>query len=381
MNGKSEAERFSQLVFYGTVLLLGYLAFRIVRPFLAEIGWAVVLAICLEPVRVRVQPRLGRTRTAALLTLLVLVLIVLPVLFVGAAVVSQGGPAVSYLNAQLHSQGGPAGWFHTAWSWLRVRAAFLPPEQDVIDQIAKSIGGFAQFLAGQAGGLLASVVSLVFALVITMAVLFFLLRDASVFAQALQRVLPFGPSQNARLISMANELVAASVAATVAVAGVQGVIGGVTFAVLGIQGAVLWGVMIFLLAFLPVVGASLVWVPAAVWLALSGSLWKGVTLALVGLLILGQVDNVVRPLLLSGKAQMNTLVLIISLLGGVAAFGFIGIVLGPLVAALLTALVESYEQAPPASEPVSTGGEPAKESAGPAPGAEREIPAVEPSER
>ena len=104
--------------------------------------------------------------------------------------------------------------------------------------------------------------------------------------------------------------------------------------------------MMGILSLLPLVGATLVWLPAAVWLALSGSLVKGIVLAAVGVLILGNVDNVVRPLLLSGKAQMNTLVLIISLMGGVSAFGFIGIVLGPLVAALVTALVESYHAEP-----------------------------------
>jgi len=107
------------------------------------------------------------------------------------------------------------------------------------------------------------------------------------------------------------------------------------------------------------VGATLVWLPAAVWLALSGSLVKGIILAAVGVLILGNVDNVVRPLLLSGKAQMNTLVLIISLMGGVSAFGFIGIVLGPLVAALLTALVESYHAEPAVAAAVEAGAGPA----------------------
>ncbi len=205
-----------------------------------------------------------------------------------------------------------------------------------------SVGKVAEFLAGQAGGLLKGAANFLFSLVIVLAVLFFLLRDASSFARAVRRALPFGAEQNERLMALTSDLVSASVTATIAVAAVQGVIGGLTFALLGVSGYVLWGVMMFLLAFLPLVGATLVWLPAAVWLALSGSLVKGIVLALVGVLVLSNVDNVLRPLLLSGKSQMNTLVLIISLMGGVSAFGFIGIVLGPLVAALLTALAESY---------------------------------------
>ena len=156
-----------------------------------------------------------------------------------------------------------------------------------------------------------------------------MLRDAEAFRAALRRVLPFGHEQNERLLGITRDLVSASVTSTLAIAALQGLIGGVVFALLGIDGWVLWGAMMGILALLPLVGATLVWLPAAVWLALSGSLVKGIVLAAVGVLILGNVDNVVRPLLLSGKAQMNTLVLIISLMGGVSAFGFIGIVLGP----------------------------------------------------
>jgi predicted PurR-regulated permease PerM len=350
---RHEAQRLSQIAFYGTVLLIGWLAWQIVQPFLAELGWAVVLAICLAPVRQRMEPRLGRTRTALVLTALVFLLIVLPTVFIAMTLISEGGAAVTYVDAQLKSQGGPAGWFHWAWSWLRARAPFLPTEQEVIARITASIGSVAQFLAGQAGNLLASAASFVFSLFITLGALFFTLRDAPEFSSTVRRVLPFGAAQNARMMAIASELVTASVTATLAIAGVQGLIGGVAFAVLGIQGAVLWGVIMALLAFLPMVGAALVWAPAAIWLALSGSLVKGIVLAAIGLVIMGQVDNVIRPLLLSGKAQMNTLVLIISLLGGVSAFGFIGIVLGPLVAALLTAIVEGSHEVLEAERPAA----------------------------
>jgi predicted PurR-regulated permease PerM len=342
MSHKAEAERVSQLVFYGTVILICWLAYRIVRPFFVEIGWAVVLAICLDPIRVRLAPRLGPTRTAVALVVASVVLLVIPVVFVGTAVIQQGRPAVAYLNDQLQGGGGAAEWFHQGWEWARARAPFLPTEQEAIAKVTASVGKVAEFLAGQAGGLLKGAANVLFSLVIVLAILFFLLRDAALFAAGVRRALPFGDEQNDRLMALSSDLVSASVTSTIAVAAVQGLIGGVTFALLGVSGYVLWGVMMFLLAFLPLVGATLVWLPAAVWLALSGSLVKGIVLALVGVLVLGNVDNVLRPLLLSGKSQMNTLVLIISLMGGVSAFGFIGIVLGPLVAAILTALAESY---------------------------------------
>jgi predicted PurR-regulated permease PerM len=344
MSRQTEAERVSQLVFYATVLLIGWLAYRIVKPFLVEIAWAVVLAIVLDPVRTRLLPRLGPTRTALVLTLGVLLLLVIPVAFVGTTLVREGAPAVSYVGEQLRSDGGAANWLHRAWEWARVRAPFLPTEEEAVASVTASIGKFAQFIAGQAGGILKGAAEFLLALVITLAVLFFMIRDAPVFERGLRRVLPFGAEQNERLLQITSNLVSASVTATLTIAALHGVIGGLTFALLGLQGAALWGTMLAIFSLVPAVGSALIWVPAALWLALSGSLVKGIILTLVALLILGQIDNVVRPLLLAGKSHMSTLVLIISALGGVSAFGFIGIVLGPLVAALLTALVESYQE-------------------------------------
>lgn len=347
MSRQTEAERVSQLVFYATVLLIGWLAFRIVRPFLVEIAWAVVLAIVLNPLRGRLVPRLGPTRTAIVLTLAVVVLLVIPVAFVGTTLVREGAPAVTYIQEQLAADGGAAGWFHRAWDWARAHVPYLPSEQDAIASVNASIGKAAQFVVGQAGGILKGAAEVLFTLVITLGVLFFMIRDAPVFARSVRRVLPFGAEQNERLLEITSDLVSASVTATLIVAALHGVIGGLTFALLGIHGAVLWGTMLAICSLVPAVGSALVWVPAALWLALSGSLVKAIILTLVALLILGQIDNVVRPLLLAGKSQMNTLVLIISLLGGVSAFGFIGIVLGPLVAALLTALVYETREEPP----------------------------------
>src|SRR4029453_5026479 len=121
-------------------------------------------------------------------------------------------------------------------------------------------------------------------------------------------------------------------------------LGGLMLLLLGMPGALLLAGLIVVLALLPAIGAALVWGPTAIWLALSGSIVKGGVVPLFGLLVLSNVDNVVRPLMLSGTARLSTLVLIISLLGGISAFGFVGIVLGPVVAAVFSALVETYPQ-------------------------------------
>lgn len=342
MKRRPESGRLAQAVFYGTVLLVAWIVWKVVQPFVLEIGWAVVLAICLNPIRLRVEPRLGRTKTALALVLGVLVLVVVPAVFVGHTLYDSGESGVDYVQRKLADEGGPGGLFHRLWEWVQARAPFLPDEQTVISDLSHRLGQVVTFAASQAGRILASVLTFLFSLCIMLSILFFLLRDASGFEGTLRRVMPFEPEQNDRFVRIATELVSASVTATLLIAAVQGIVGGFVFWLLGVKGAGLWGLIMAILSFLPLVGAALVWGPVALWLAVSGHLVKGIVLGLVGILILGNVDNVVRPLLLAGKSKVNTLVLIISLTGGVSAFGFIGIVLGPLAAVLLEAILESY---------------------------------------
>jgi predicted PurR-regulated permease PerM len=348
MNQTSDAQRITTLVFYGAAVLIAVLAYRIVEPFLVEIGWAVVLAICLGSVQERLARRIGPTRSAALLTLLVVLVLIVPLALVGVVLMREGAQVVDYVKEHLADHGGPMGLFHGAWNWLHQRLPFLPTEQDVVQRLSDGVAGLAGQAVGHAGLVAKGAFAFLFGLVMTLAILFFLLKDAPELAQVVVQLMPFGREQNERLFTLVREIVSTSVTSTLVIAAIQGILGGLAFVLLGIPGAPLWGCMMAGLAILPAVGATLVWAPAAIWLALSGSIVKGVVLALVGVLILGNVDNVVRPFMLSGTARMSTLMLIISLLGGVSAFGFIGIVLGPVVGAVLTAFVQAYLLVPDA---------------------------------
>jgi predicted PurR-regulated permease PerM len=346
MNTDREGQSITRLMFYGALVLLAVLAYRIVQPFLMEIGWAVVLAICVAPVQARLARRFGPTRSAAFLTLMVVLVLVVPLLLVTYTLVREGAQIAADVRTHVASRGGPLGLFSVAWQWLHARLPFLPDEQEVVQQLSDRLGGIATQAAGRAGYVLKEILAFVFGLGITVCILFFVLKDAPEMAHGLRRLLPFGPERNAHLLELVRDIVSTSVTSTGLIAVIQGVVGGLAFLLLGVPGALLWGILMSALAVLPAVGATLVWAPAALWLALSGSIVKGIVLALVGILIMGNVDNVVRPLMLSGKARMSTLVLIISLLGGVSAFGFIGIVLGPVVAAVLTAFAKTYALLP-----------------------------------
>jgi predicted PurR-regulated permease PerM len=161
--------------------------------------------------------------------------------------------------------------------------------------------------------------------------LFFLLRDGHVLGGRVRDLLPLAERERDRLLAETRDLVIASVGAGLLVAAAQGTIGGLTYWALGIRAPVVWGVAMAICALIPMVGSALVWAPTALWLLLSGEVGRGLILVLVGVLGIGMVDNILRPLLLSGRTSASGLVIFLGLLGGVSAFGFIGLVLGPIV--------------------------------------------------
>ena len=171
---------------------------------------------------------------------------------------------------------------------------------------------------------------------------FLFFRDGDEIMAGLRRILPFRPDFRELMIVQARELIQASVIAGLIVAAVQGALGGITFALLGLGAPVFWGVMMAFFALLPIAGAWVIWGPAAIWLLLTGSTGRAIALIIIGTCVVGLVDNFLRPALVSGRTQLNGLLIFVSLLGGVAAFGLIGLVLGPVVMATAIGLLEAY---------------------------------------
>lgn len=334
-----ERERVTTIFFYGVLLLLGYLFIRILTPFFAPLGWAAVLAIFIYPWYEKLVPRYGNARAAAFATLVVTLLIVGPGLVVLTAFVQESRAAVSAVDHDAFV--GQFALLEQAWNRIR---ALIPGAQavDLRSLINEAISRTGGFLAAQVGGLLADIVVLLFQLFVTLFALFFFLRDADALMQTVRRSLPFEDLRRERMIRQTRDLVYASIAAGLMIASIQGLAGGVVFALLGLAAPVFWGVTMGFLALLPFVGTWVVWVPAAILLIATDQFLKGTILAVLGLTIVGSIDNFLRPAILSGRAQMNGLLMFISLLGGVSVFGLLGLVLGPLVTAVVTGLFDAY---------------------------------------
>jgi predicted PurR-regulated permease PerM len=198
------------------------------------------------------------------------------------------------------------------------------------------------FLAPAAGGVVADVLSTLGSLFVMLFALFFMLRDGQSLGRQVRDLLPLPERERERLMIETKDLVVASVGAGLMVAAAQGLIAGVAFWLLGFNGPVMWGVATAFCSLVPVVGSALVFVPATLWLFLSGEVGRAVILAIVAAFGVGMVDNVLRPLILSGRTSASGLVVFLGLLGGVSAFGFIGLVLGPIILVTAGSLLAAF---------------------------------------
>lgn len=337
MANRTGRERFTELLFYGVVLLVAYLAMQVVSPFLAPLAWAAILAMTLRPVYMRFCIRLRNSNAALVTTLLAGVLIIAPAAFLVAVVAQQVPLALDYVSnvsATTPQQ------IMSFWSALRMRLPIpLPP--DPMTLLAEGAQRAVALLAGQAGSLVANVVTTFGSLAVMLFALFFFLRDGTAIALVVRRLLPFSEVESDRLIRETSDLVVASVGAGLMVAAVQGLIGGAAFWALDVPAPAVWAVVMAICALLPVVGAAIVWAPVAAWMFLSGDIARGVVLTLICALVLGSADNVLRPLLLSGRTSASGLVVFIGLLGGAAAFGFVGLVIGPIVLVIAGTLIDA----------------------------------------
>ena len=206
------------------------------------------------------------------------------------------------------------------------------------------------YLAPRAGGFVADFFATLGSLVAMLFALFFLLRDGAAISRQLRDLLPLPPDESERLMTDTRDLVIASVGAGLIVAAAQGLIGGAAFWLLGIGAPVFWGAVMGFCSLLPIVGAAIVWVPAGVGLLLSGAIGRGVIMLLVGAFGISMVDNVLRPLLLSGRTSVSGLVIFFGLLGGAAAFGFIGLLIGPIILVTTARLLEALRRREVADE-------------------------------
>lgn len=328
-----------QSAFYLLLLAVSVALCFILAPFFSTVMWAAILALIFQPVQRYFVARLGRRRNlAALITLTIcVVIVILPLTLVAGTLVQQ----VAYAYGQVKSGSLDVGaYFTQIVNALPVSLQNLLARYNLMDlpglQLRLSAGAaqISQFVATRALSLGQITLQVAVSFGVMLYLLYFLVRDGREISALIRSAIPLDEQHKQHLVRKFTTVIRATVKGNLAVAFVQGTLGGIALAVLGIQGALLWGFVMMLLSLLPAVGATLVWGPVAIYFLSTGAIAKGLGLVLFGSIVIGTVDNVLRPLLVGKDTRLPDWVVLISTLGGISLIGINGFVIGPLVAAL-----------------------------------------------
>jgi predicted PurR-regulated permease PerM len=319
----------------------------ILVPFFGAVFWGVVMAILFAPLYRKLVPRLkGRRTSAALLTMaVILVIVILPLGLITGALVREGAAVYERIqNGELNFANYFAQVYAVLPHWLTslLDRAGLGNLAELQEKLTASLRQISQFVATQALAIGQNTLDVVISFFIMLYLMFFLLRDGAGLSRRIRDAVPLNDAHKRELSAKFATVVRATVKGNVLVAVAQGALGGIAFAFLGIHAALLWAVLMAFLSLLPAVGAGLIWAPVAVYFLVTGAVWKGVVLISYGVLVIGLVDNVLRPVLVGKDTKMPDYVVLISTLGGMAIFGLNGFVIGPVIAAMFMAVWDLF---------------------------------------
>jgi predicted PurR-regulated permease PerM len=319
----------------------------ILFPFYGVVLWAAVTGMVFAPLHRLLLRYTGKRHAVAALTTLmvVLLIVVLPMVFLAAAMAGEAATVYQRLqsgewNATLYLRD----VFDTLPGWFRrlLEAIGLPNFNSLQRKVTVVMSQGSQFIATQALSLGQNTFEFVASLFVTLYLAFFFIRDGSSMVQLLRNALPLTAPHKVELFDQFTVVIRATVKGTLLVAAIQGALGGIAFWFLGVSGALLWAVLMAFLALLPLIGSALVWVPVAAYFLLIGALWQSLALTLWGVLVMGLIDNVLRPILVGRDAHLPDYIVMIATVGGLSVFGINGFVLGPVIAAMFFSVWTIY---------------------------------------
>jgi predicted PurR-regulated permease PerM len=331
------------------VILVTFAFIWILWPFYGAIFWATMLAILFGPMyrRLTLGGRARRTPAALLTTFVIVVLVILPAAILTGMLVQEG------LGVYQRVQSGELNFARylqqilgvlPSWATDWLERSGLNDFATMQERLSAGLMKGVQFFATQAFTVGTNTLDFIISFFIMLYLLFFLLRDGDRLATRIRSAVPLQHTMQRDLAKKFTTVVRATIKGSLVVAVVQGALGGLIFWTLGINAPVFWGVVMAFLSLLPAVGTALVWVPVAIYFLVTGALVKGLVLVAFGVIVIGMVDNVLRPILVGKDTKMPDYIVLISTLGGMAIFGINGFVIGPLIAAMFIAVWDTVAQ-------------------------------------
>jgi predicted PurR-regulated permease PerM len=329
-----------------------YLLYTILSPFLSSIIWAILLAMIFYPLFKKLQRLLKKKEflSALIMTLLVLIIIVLPFTLLMISLASEvvdvyhrveemikTGQLQAYLERM---KGLPI----FKWILAKLGQYIDLSQTDPLPLLLKNLKQISTFIFNQTTTLLKGFSTFIAGFFFTLLSLYYLFKDGSRFFKGLKEIIPLPSQERDLLIQRFKDMIYATLYGGILIAMIQGLLGGLSFWILGLPSPIFWGTAMALLSFIPIGGTALIWAPAALLLLIGGAILKGLILLGVGVFVISMVDNLLKPFFISSRTNIHPLLLFFAVLGGIQAFGLIGLVAGPLVATLFLTMIEIYIQ-------------------------------------
>lgn len=350
-----------QNAFFLGLLVLASAAFVwLLADFWQPIFWAAAFAVFFHGIDERLEKSFnGRPSLAAFATLLlILATVIIPAVLIGGALIDEATDVYTRVQSGEFELGKVISWVETqlpaVYTLLEEWGLEVSSLREHFSTAAVSV---SQFLASQALSIGQNTLRFSLMFFLMLYLLFFFLRDGPRLLELMIRVLPIGDDRERFLLRKFAEVSRATLKGTIVIALIQGTLGGLIFWVLGINSAVFWGVVMAMMSLVPAVGPGLIWVPAALVLLVGGGWVKALVLTVFGVLVIGMVDNILRPVLVGRDTKMPDYLVLLSTLGGLTLFGISGFLVGPIIAALFLAVWTIFAQefneaeSPPGMEP------------------------------
>lgn len=350
-DGWGSRRQIHSLLLMGVTLGGVYLCYRMTVPFLSALTWAITLAVMFISLQRWLENRIKKPSLAALISvLLIAMIVVVPLFLLGQRLVKEAAKGSELIKDKVESG---------EWRTVLNKHPRLVPVVRWIEEEADlpgTVKSGAAWLTGTAGNLVKGSLVQLMGLLLTFYLLFFMLRDREDALDSLRTLSPLSKSEMDLLINRVDDTIFATVYGTLAVSLVQGILGGLMFWWLGLQAPLLWGTVMALFALLPVLGAFMVWIPAAIFLLAAGSWEKALILTVWGAVVIGTADNLLRPMLVGKRLKLHTILAFFSVIGGLMLFGAAGFVLGPIILTVTIVFLEIWRARVPGLPKAAVGG-------------------------
>lgn len=332
-------ERVLALLLMLATLVAFYLCYLLVRPFLPAVTWALAVAIAAYPIQRWLKLRIRNDGIAAGLTTVIIgVILMVPGYFLARQLMTELSAGVDMIQQELQGQ--------TIRSAIEANPHLSPvlhwlESHMNLSQVADQLTSWA---SGLVSTFLSSTIALLVDLSIVIFALFFFLRDRTLMLRGIRQVMPMSTEETDQVFDRVGDTIYATLLGSIVIGLVQGGLGGLMFWILGLPAPVLWGSIMVLMAMIPVLGPSIIWVPAVIVLMVQGAWTQAIILAAWGATAITFIDNLLYPVLVGGRMKLHTLPVFFSIIGGVIAFGPSGIIIGPVILSITDALLHIWKQ-------------------------------------